>query len=55
MTLKARVNSFFLFYSERMNFMWLLTSEEFIKESNQNETVKNSGKRSIWINRKTEH
>ena len=40
--------------------MWLLTSEEFIKESNHNKTGKNSRKRSIWINRKkikyfTEH
>jgi hypothetical protein len=27
-----------------------MTSEEFIKEANQNKTGKNKGKRSIWFN-----
>ena len=29
-----------------------MTSEEFIKESNQNKTGKNTDKRSIWFNGK---
>ena len=50
----------FIFYSERMNKTWILSSKEFIKESNQNKKGKNVGKRSIWFNGKntkeqTEH
>ncbi len=32
--------------------MWILSSEEFIKEAVQNKTGKNIGKRSIWFNGK---
>ncbi len=35
-----------------MDMMWIITSEEFIKESVQNKTGKNKGKRSIWFNGK---
>lgn len=35
-----------------MNTIWIMTSEEFIKESVQNKTGKNAGKRSIWFNGK---
>ncbi|WP_296383051.1 hypothetical protein [Winogradskyella sp.] len=49
-THENRDNYYFLFYSERMESMWLMTSEEFIKESNQNKNGKNKGKRSIWFN-----
>ena len=57
---ERRKNYYFLFYSERMESMWLLSSDEFIKESNQNKTGKNKGKRSISFNgkntkRQTEH
>jgi len=49
-THEHRDNYYFLFYSERMESMWLMTSEEFIQESNQNKNGKNKGKRSIWFN-----
>ena len=32
--------------------MWIMTSEEFIKEYVQNKRGKNKGKRSIWFNGK---
>lgn len=47
---ELRDNYWFIFYSERMNITWIMTSKEFIKESNQNKTGKNKGKRSIWFN-----
>jgi len=47
-----RKNYWFIFYSERMDKMWIMTSEEFIKESRQNKTGSNKGKRSIWFNGK---
>ena len=46
----ARGNYWFVFYSERMDMMWIMTSEEFIFEAVQNRTGKNQGKRSIWFN-----
>jgi hypothetical protein len=52
---ELRQNYWFVFYSERMDMTWIMTSEEFIKESNQNKNGKNKGKRSIWFNgRKTD-
>lgn len=55
-----RCNYWFVFYSERMDTIWIMSSKEFIKESNQNKKGKNVGKRSIWFNgkntkEKTEH
>ena len=55
-----RPNYWFVFYSERMEKMWILSSKEFIKESHQNKSGKNKGLRSIWFNGKntkdnTEH
>ncbi len=47
-----RPNYWFVFYSERMDKTWILSSREFIKESTQNKTGKNKGKRSIWFNGK---
>jgi len=57
---KYRPNYWFVFYSERMDKIWILSSKEFIQESNQNKKGKNVGKRSIWFNGKntkenTEH
>ena len=49
---ELRENYWFVFYSERMNTIWIMTSEEFIKESVQNKTGKNAGKRSMWFNGK---
>lgn len=55
-----RPNYWFVFYSERMDKMWILSSKEFIKEAVQNKTGKNKGKRSLWFNgkntkKKSEH
>ncbi|MHB1676264.1 MAG: hypothetical protein ACYCSS_01830 [Sulfuriferula sp.] len=55
-----RTNYWFIFYSERMDAMWIMSSKEFIKESRQNKEGKNSGKRTIFFNGKnsrnqTEH
>ena len=49
---QLRENYWFVFYSERMGLIWIMSSEEFIKESVQNKTGKNAGKRSIWFNGK---
>ncbi len=43
-------NFYFVFYSERMDLMWILSSEEFIRECATNKNGKNEGKRSIWFN-----
>ena len=43
-------NFYFVFYSERLDMMWILSSEEFLKECVTNKTGKNSGKHSIWFN-----
>ena len=45
-----RGDYWFVFYSERMDVMWIMTSGEFIENSNQNRRGKNVGKRSIWFN-----
>lgn len=43
-------NFYFVFYSERLNLMWILSSEEFLKEAVTNKSGKNAGKHSIWFN-----
>ena len=60
LTHEYRPNYWFVFYSERMDKIWILSSREFISESHQNKNGKNAGKRSIWFNGKktrdkTEH
>ncbi len=45
-----RLNYWFVFYSERMDKIWIMSSKEFLKESNQNKKGKNIGKRGIWFN-----
>jgi hypothetical protein len=47
-----REDYWFVFYSERMDKMWMMSSVELIAESVQNTTGKNAGKRSIWSNGK---
>jgi len=47
-----RENYYFVFYSERMKTFWIMSSEEFIKEANQNVNGKNKGKYVIWFNGK---
>ena len=49
-THEVRQNYYFIFYSSRLDKIWILSSEEFCKESNLNKTGKNAGKRSIWFN-----
>ena len=43
-------NFYFVFYSERLNTMWIMSSEEFLHECVTNKNGKNKGKRSIWFN-----
>lgn len=43
-------NFYFVFYSERLNTMWIMSSEEFLSECVTNKTGKNTGKRSISFN-----
>lgn len=55
-----RRNYWFVFYSERMDKTWIISSKEFIENSHQNKNGINTGKRSIWFNGKntkaqTEH
>jgi hypothetical protein len=47
---EPRKNYYFIFYSERLNTTWIMSSKDFIKEAVQNKTGKNIGKRSIWFN-----
>lgn len=47
---ELRSNYWFVFYSERLDTMWIMSSEEFIAESHQNKQGKNVGRRSIWFN-----
>ena len=49
-THELRKNYYFIFYTERLDKTWILSSEEFLKESTQNKTGNNAGKRSIWFN-----
>lgn len=43
-------NFYFLFYSERLDTMWILSSEEFLNECVTNKTGKNAGKHCIRFN-----
>lgn len=49
---ELRKDYWFVFYSERMDMTWIMSSDEFVKESYQNKKGKNAGKRSIWFNGK---
>ncbi|MCB1206527.1 MAG: hypothetical protein KDN18_19870 [Verrucomicrobiae bacterium] len=60
MSHEVRRNYWFVFYSERMDTLWIMSSLEFIANSHQNKTGKNAGKRTVWLNGKntkahTEH
>jgi hypothetical protein len=52
MTHELRENYYFVFYSERMDIMWILSSQEYLDECVTNKTGKNVGKRSICFNGK---
>lgn len=43
-------NFYFVFYSERLNLMWIMSSEEFLNECTTNRNGNNKGKHSIWFN-----
>ena len=45
-----RENFYFVFYSRRLEMMWIMSSEEFLNECVTNKKGKNAGKRSIWFN-----
>lgn len=47
---RERNDYWFVFYSERLDAMWILTSAEFLAESVKNKTGKNVGLHSIWFN-----
>ncbi len=50
LTHEHRNNYYFVFYSERLDTMWIMSSEEFLEVCNTNKNGKNAGKRSIWFN-----
>ena len=43
-------NFYFVFYSERLDSMWIMSSEEFLNECVTNKNGKSKGKHSIWFN-----
>lgn len=49
---EERHDYWFVFYSERMDRIWILSSAEFPSESIANKTGKNIGLRTIWFNGK---
>lgn len=60
LTHEYRPNYWFVFYSERIDTIWIMSSKEFIREATQNKSGKNAGKRTVWMTGKntranTEH
>jgi hypothetical protein len=49
---ELRKDYWFVFYSERMDATWLMTSAEFMDELQQNKAGKHAGLRTIWFNGK---
>ena len=47
---EVRPNFYFVFFSERLKTMWIMSSEEFLSECVTNKSGKNAGRRSIWFN-----
>lgn len=47
---EVRQDYYFVFYAERMDMIWLMSSADFIEVSDQNKTGKNAGRRSVWFN-----
>ena len=50
LTHEYRKNYWFVFYSERMDTIWIMSSKEFIKEATQLKTGANAGKRTLHFN-----
>ena len=51
-THEPRHNYWFVFYAERHDAIFIMSSDEFIAEAVQNKNGKNAGKRSMWFNGK---
>ena len=51
-THEQRPDYWFVFYSERLDTMWIMSSDEFLMEASQNKAGKNAGKRSLLFNGK---
>jgi hypothetical protein len=49
---ELRPNYWFVFYSERLQTMWVMSSEEFVAVADRNKNGKNAGLHSIWFNGK---
>jgi hypothetical protein len=49
-THEIRHNYWFVFYSERLDIILVMSSDEFIEEASQNKNGINAGKRSLWFN-----
>ncbi len=49
---EQRPDYWFVFYSERLDTMWIMSSDEFLAEAKQNKVGKNAGKRSLLFNGK---
>ena len=49
-THKETDNFYFVFYSESLDTMWIMTSKEFLSECATNKNGKNTGKHTIWFN-----
>src|SRR5215470_13828741 len=47
-----RKDYWFIFYSERIETMWIMTSRQFLAEAVVNKNGKNVGLRGIWFNGK---
>lgn len=47
---EVRENYYYLFYSERMDMMWFMSSRDYVEFATQNTSGKNIGKRTIWLN-----
>ena len=50
MSHETRDNYYFVFYSERLDTVLIMSSEEFLQECNTGKSGKNVGKRNIWFN-----
>ena len=46
---KNKKNYFYIFYSEKLNIIWILPSKDFLKYSKQYKTGKNIGNRAIEL------
>ena len=47
---KLTDNFYFVFYSERLDMMLIMSSQEFLDECVTNKNGKNAGRHSIWFN-----